>query len=113
MASEIRSTNKVGDIEVTDAPEVVHVRPKQGPDSRDDTPTSSTVGASGLEGLDGYAADKSQRHGVPQFVGESQMETSRQTETQPVTLMHHWKTARHGWLTYVRTKDFWIVLALG
>lgn len=113
MASESRSTNKGGDIEVTEAPEIVHVRPKRGPDSRDDTPTSSTAGPTGLEGLDGYAADKGQEHGVPQYVGAHQMEVPKQTETQPMTLMHHWKTARRGWLTYVRTKDFWIVLALG
>lgn len=95
--------NKDGDIEVNDAVEIVHVRPKRGPDSRDDTPTSSTVGASGL---DGYASDK---HGVPQFVAEG----PGQTETESVTLMQHWKNTRRGWFTYVKTKEFWIVLALG
>lgn len=100
--------NKDGDIKVTDAVETVHVRPKRGPDSRNDAPTSSTVGASGL---DGCASDKA--HGVPQFVGASQMEGPAQGEAEAVTLMQHWNNTRRGWLTYIRTKDFWIVLALG
>lgn len=112
MASQ--SGNKSADIEIREAPEVVHVRPKRGPDSRDDSPTSSQQVASQAASADYYAEyDNNAAHGTPQIVGTPETMVGPQDETRHVTLMEHWKNARKGWGAYIKTKDFWIVLALG
>lgn len=112
MASQFG--NKSGDIEISETPEVVHVRPKRGLDSRDDSPTSIQQGAGPAGSADYYAEyDSKAAHGTPQIVGAREAMVGPQDETRPVTLMEHWKNARKGWGAYIKTKDFWIVLALG
>lgn len=111
MASQ--SGNKSGDIEISEAPEVLHVRPKRGPDSRDDSPTSSEH-AAGPTGLPGYYSEYygKDSHGMPKVVAPETMVGS-QSKTPPVTLMQHWRTASKGWGAYLKTRDAWIAIGLG
>ena len=103
MSSEAQAIGKSGNIEVAESP------------------ASSNAGTDPPS----YQA-RSGQHGVPQVTNASalggyasdskafdQLDGPGHPGAQPVTLMQHWKTARQGWLTYVRTKDFWIVLLLG
>lgn len=86
-----------------------------------ETPAPNNAGAN----LPSYETTNGQ-HGVPRLTHGStidgyssdskafeQLDGPGRKDAQPVTLMQHWNTARRGWLTYVRTKDFWIVLLLG
>lgn len=78
---------------------------------------SGEIGRADAEATDFYSRDRAVEHGAPQLVGGQYGGTEDQVqyvgEGKPVTWMQHWKTARRGWLAYVKTKDFWIVLVLG
>lgn len=103
MSSEAEPIGKSGSIDFNNAPEVVRVHPKGGADSADDSPTSSTAGMKGTN-IDGYADGEN---------AYSQSNDANQPTKQSLTFMQQWKNARRGWLTYIRTKEFWMVLAIG
>lgn len=70
--------------------------------------------SSGPVGQRGSVSAASNDHGVPEIVSsEDSSREIQQTEEEPRSALQRLRSTPKSWLAYIKTRDFWIVLALG